>query len=314
MPRKLRLEFPGACYHVINRGNYRADIFKSEGARAAFERCLFETCMKSNWVLHAFVVMRNHYHLAVETPEGNLVAGMHWLQATFANRFNRLRGERGHLFQGRYKALLVEEGEPLGQVCHYLHLNPLRAGILEAGKLSEYRYSSFWYLDRPKVRPSCLDVRTALREAGELADTPAGRKSYGDYLVWQAMEGPAGPNKAYVSLSKGWALGTKGFKATLVRDHALAANTRAWESAGAQEIREEAWAKSLATCLKKIGQSAAKAGTERKSAPWKVAVADELKRTTQASNSWIAAQLKMGSGRAVSQYVGKMRRNRALTK
>ena len=98
MPRKLRLEFAGACYHVINRGNYRADIFQTEGARAAFEACLFEACEKSNWVLHAFVVMSNHYHLALETPDANLVAGMQWLQATFANRFNRLRGERGHLF------------------------------------------------------------------------------------------------------------------------------------------------------------------------------------------------------------------------
>ncbi len=105
MPRKLRLEYPGACYHVINRGNYRADIFRTEGTKAAFEACLFEACSKSDWVLHAYVLMSNHYHLAVETPAGNLVAGMHWLQATFANRFNRLRGERGHLFQGRYKAL-----------------------------------------------------------------------------------------------------------------------------------------------------------------------------------------------------------------
>jgi len=105
---------------VINRGNYRADIFKTERAKAAFECCLFEVCTKSGWILHAFVLMRNHYHLALETPEGNLVAGMQWLQATFANRFNKLRGERGHLFQGRYKALLVEEDGPLGMVGHYI--------------------------------------------------------------------------------------------------------------------------------------------------------------------------------------------------
>ncbi|MCW5550350.1 MAG: transposase [Opitutaceae bacterium] len=103
MARKLRLEFPGACYHIINRGNYRADIFRTEGAQAAFEGCVFEACVKSGWLLHAFVIMSNHYHLALETPAGNLVAGMQWLQATFANRFNKLRGERGHLFQGRYR-------------------------------------------------------------------------------------------------------------------------------------------------------------------------------------------------------------------
>src|ERR1035437_3443927 len=140
MSRKLRLEYPGACYHVINRGNYRTAIFKTEGAQAAFEACLFEACAKSNWVLHAFVVMSNHYHLALETPDGNLVVGMQWLQATFANRFNKLRGERGHLFQGRYKALLVEAGGPLGQVCHYLHLNPVRAGIVLPAELKTYRY------------------------------------------------------------------------------------------------------------------------------------------------------------------------------
>ena len=72
MARKLRLEFSGACYPVINRGNYRADLFDPEGARSAFETCLFEACEKSGWVLHAFVVMNNHYHLALETPAGNL--------------------------------------------------------------------------------------------------------------------------------------------------------------------------------------------------------------------------------------------------
>ena len=77
MPRKLRLEYPGACYHVINRGNYRAHLFQTEGAKAAFEACVFAACAKSQWVLHAFVIMGNHYHLALESkrPVGCLVAG-----------------------------------------------------------------------------------------------------------------------------------------------------------------------------------------------------------------------------------------------
>ena len=84
-------------YHVINRGNYRADVFETDGAKEAFEGCLYEACAKAGWKLHAFVVMRNHYHLALETPEANLVAGMKWLQSTYANRFNRFRNERGHV-------------------------------------------------------------------------------------------------------------------------------------------------------------------------------------------------------------------------
>src|SRR4051812_10089801 len=111
MARKLRLEFSGAVYHVINRGNYRAWIFASVGAKQAFEACLFAACARCGWLLHAFVIMSNHYHLAVETPLGNLATGMHWLQSTFATRFNRYRDERGHAFQGRYKSLLVERGD-----------------------------------------------------------------------------------------------------------------------------------------------------------------------------------------------------------
>lgn len=308
MPRKLRLEFPGACYHVVNRGNYRSDIFRSEGARAAFETCLFAACVKSKWVLHAYVAMSNHYHLALETPQGNLVTGMQWLQSTFANRFNRLRGERGHLFQGRYKALLVEEGAALGQVCHYIHLNPVRAGIVPVERLRDFRHSSYWYLWRPKARPGFLWVETALAEAGGLADTPAGWRSYADYLAWQAEAGPAGKNKAYVSLSKGWALGTGEFKAALLKDHAVAADARAWESDGVREIRARQWEERLAEGLRKAGKTDADARGDRKSAPWKVEIAAEMKATTQVSNGWLAERLHMGSGVAVSHYVGRARR------
>ena len=308
MPRKLRLEYPGACYHVINRGNYRADIFATEGAKQAFETCLFEACRRSGWVLHAYVIMSNHYHLALETPEANLVAGMQWLQATFACRFNRMRDERGHLFQGRYKALVVERGTALGQVCHYIHLNPVRAGVVEVRRLSEYRFSSYAWLDRRKKRPGCLCVETALVEAGGLVDTTAGRRSYAEYLAWQAEEGPAGKSAAYANLSKGWALGTRGFKVALLADHKLAASSRAWESTGAREMREARWAEMLARCLRKLGKSAADIAVDRKSAIWKVSVALRLKETTQASNGWLAEQLHMGRPEAVSVYAGRLKK------
>jgi REP element-mobilizing transposase RayT len=293
---------------VINRGNYRADIFKTEAARLAFEACLFEACAKSNWVLHAYVLMSNHYHLALETPDGNLVAGMQWLQATFANRFNKLRGARGHLFQGRYKSLLVEEGLPLGQVCHYIHLNPVRAGVVTADTLAEYRSGSYWYLRRPKQRPACLDFVTALTEAGNLPDNAAGWRSYGDYLAWQVTDGPAGRSKAYVQLSKGWALGGADFKRTLIHDHALAATSRAWANLGAQEIRIEQWRTALNRCLRHTGKTAADSKAGRKSADWKVAIAAVLKLKTQASNRWLCEQLHMGTPVAVSQLVGLLRR------
>jgi putative transposase len=245
MPYKLRLVFPGAIYQVINRGNYRRWIFAEAGAKAAFELCLFEACQRCEWQLHAFVIMGNHFHLALETPRGNLVAGMQWLESTYANRFNRFRNARGHLFQSRYKALLVEPGEALGQLCVYIDLNPVRAGIVSVESLQDHRYSSYWYLDRPRHRPKEMDFTAAFDAIGALSNTRAGRMSYLDYLRWQATEGPAGKNAAYASLSKGWALGSAEFKAALVRDHALVANARAWEYAGATAMNEQRWRERL---------------------------------------------------------------------
>ena len=98
MARKVRVEYAGAFYHVINRGNYRSWIFETEGARKSFLKCLTEVCESKGWRIHAWCLMSNHYHLLIETPEPNLVMGMRWLQSTFANRFNRYRKENGHVF------------------------------------------------------------------------------------------------------------------------------------------------------------------------------------------------------------------------
>src|SRR5690554_4869518 len=108
---------------------------------------------------------------------------MRWLQSTFANRFNRFRKENGHVFQGRYKAILLEEGG-LGPVCHYIHLNPVRAGLVAAAELERYESSSFRQLWRPRQRWEFGDYQTCLSEAGGLVDTPKGRRLYRDYLEW----------------------------------------------------------------------------------------------------------------------------------
>lgn len=97
MPRKTRIEIRDGLYHIINRGNYRSDIFENDQDKASFEQTIFEACEKAGWRLFAYVIMKNHYHLAIGTPQGNLISGMQWLQSTFANRFNRFRKERGHV-------------------------------------------------------------------------------------------------------------------------------------------------------------------------------------------------------------------------
>jgi len=113
MARKARFERTGGLYHVINRGSYRSWIFESDGAKKSFEKALLEAAKRSGWILHAYCVMGNHFHLALETPEPNLSEGMRWLQSSFATRFNRFRKENGHVFQGRFKSLVVEDSERL---------------------------------------------------------------------------------------------------------------------------------------------------------------------------------------------------------
>ena len=142
MARKLRIQYPGALYHIINRGNYRRDVFATVGAAQAFEHAMDEVCRRFNWRLHAYVIMRNRFHFALETPQPNLSEGMHWLEGTFAVRFNRFRQELGHLFQGRYDAILLEDATILTRVIHYIHLNPVRATIVAPSACSTFRWSS----------------------------------------------------------------------------------------------------------------------------------------------------------------------------
>src|SRR4249920_2308050 len=107
MARRLRIQFPGALYHVLSRGDRREPIVLDDTDRARFIETLGEACVKTGWQVHAFVLMPNHFHLVVETPEANLAAGMKWFLGTYTARFNRRHAMTGHLFSGRYKALLV---------------------------------------------------------------------------------------------------------------------------------------------------------------------------------------------------------------
>ena len=106
MARQLRVEYPGAIYHVMNRGDRREAIFQDDQDRADFLAALAEVCGKTGWEVHALCLMGNHFHLVVETPQGNLVAGMKWLLGTYTGRYNRRHKLFGHLFSGIHRALL----------------------------------------------------------------------------------------------------------------------------------------------------------------------------------------------------------------
>lgn len=130
------MEYAGAIYHVMNRGDRREPIFHDDADRQRFVITLGEACAKTDWQVHAYCLMNNHFHLVVETPNANLVAGMRWFLSTYTARFNRRHKQFGHLFSGRYKSLIVDGSGSgyLRTVCDYVHLNPERAKLLPPDK------------------------------------------------------------------------------------------------------------------------------------------------------------------------------------
>jgi len=141
MTRPLRLEFQDAIYHVTSRGNARNAVFLDDQDRESFFVCLGEVVVRFGWLCHAYCLMDNHYHLLIETPEGNLSLGMRQLNGVYTQRFNRHHGSVGHLFQGRFKAIVVDRDCYLLELCRYVVLNPIRAAMVK--HIEHYPWSSY---------------------------------------------------------------------------------------------------------------------------------------------------------------------------
>jgi len=314
MARTLRIERRGGVYHLINRGNYRQDLFINEGAHGSFEKCLFEACEKCGWILEGYCVMTNHFHLVVRTPKGNLIYGMKWLQSTFANRYHQFRKVHGKLFQGRYKSLIVEEDTYLGALLHYVHLNPVRAGMCTVPELKKYRWSSYWYLRNPSQRHPFMDLSGALDAAGGLVDTLAGRNKYQEYLLWLSSNEAARKELGFEKMCRGWALGTKDFKKAVLKEELEKDEVvdSEFEGRSLSEANELIWEDLLERALEFFDKTATDIDSDKKCAPWKAGIASLLKKRTSAPNTWITARLNMGASQAVSRYVSHTLASRKL--
>ena len=141
MSRPLRIEYPGAVYHITSRGNEKKPVFKDDQDRDNFLKTLQHVNKRYNWICHAYCLMTNHFHLLIETPDGNLSLGMRQLNGVYTQLFNKWHGRVGHLFQGRYKAILIQKDSHLLEVCRYVVLNPVRAKMVE--KPEEWKWSSY---------------------------------------------------------------------------------------------------------------------------------------------------------------------------
>ena len=178
MARALRIEFPGAFYHVTSRGNERKPIYADDTDRVRHLSRIAAGVNRFHLLLHAYVLMDNHYHLLLETLEANLAGAMRALNGDYAKQFNRRHRRVGHLFQGRYKAILVDRDDYLVELSRYIHLNPVRAGIVR--RADDYRWSSAQAYVGRRAAPPFLTTADLLGRFGRSARQA--QSAYGEFL------------------------------------------------------------------------------------------------------------------------------------
>ena len=332
MARSIRIEYEAAIYHVMARGNRREDIYLDDDDRRFFLGTLGEACGMTGWRVHGWVLMRNHYHLCIETPEANLVAGMQWLQNTVTRRFNVRHRKWGRLFGDRYKAIPVEGGNGYGRaLLDYIHLNPVRAGIISAERkesVLDYPWSSVagGYALPPGKRAKWFYAEGLLAEFG-LPDTVEGRRSYVEHLdrtaVCEGVTEAGVPlpdsevDKRCSHLRRGWYWGSEAFSERLLGILSVKrAKPKSRAYRGAKEHKAHGLGEAEAIIT---GGLMAGGMTEREvkktngSEPRKVALAGLVWQRTTASQEWIAKRLCMKSAQNVGQAIRRLKAGKIVS-
>lgn len=300
MPRQPRIQYPGAIYHIMSRGDRKKDIYESDVDRQDFLKTLAETCEKTGFQIHAYCLMRNHFHLVVETPNANLVEGMRWLLSTYTLRLNHRNRLFGHVFSGRYKAILVEGGGTsyLQTACDYVHLNPIRAKLLEVKeRLLAYPWSSLiWYLATPEHRPRWMRVDRLLGAHGIEKDDAAGRALFERQMERRRAEEADG--EEWKELERGWCLGSEQFRteqleriqSQLGPHHSGRLRLETAAAKAERIIAEE---------LKRRGWKESQLAKLLKGDPEKMDIAVRLRRETTLTVAAIAQRLHCGSWKSL---------------
>ena len=301
MPRQLRIDYVGAIHHVMNRGDRRENIYHDEVDRQDFLKTLAEVCQKADWQVHAYCLMSNHFHLVLETPNANLVEGMHWLLSTYTIRLNRRHETNGHVFSGRYKALVVDGdgGGYLKTVCDYVHLNPVRARMLRPEeRLLSYPWSSFgWYLAAPRHRPGWLRVDRLLGEHGIGRDTAEGRLEFERRV--EARRLAEADEESLKGLRRGWCFGSTAFRRRMLEEVEKVDGERV-RGALRQETAVNKAERIVAEELKRMQWTEEDLSRRRKSDPGKLRIAARLRRETVLSLQSIADRVQLGSSKSAN--------------
>ena len=319
MSRKPRIEYRGAVYHVMNRGDRGRKVFKDKLDYELFLHAMGEVCERTGWKIHSFVLLPNHFHWQLETPEANLVAGMKWFLGAYSLRSNNRHGQSGHVFQGRYKAVVIEteSGGYFETVSTYVHLNPARAGLLrdpEKG-LEPYPWSSYpWYMGPGKKRPKWLEVSRVLGNLG-LKDEARGRRAYAQYMEAQMEElGTKEGKKAFKELWEpmrhGWYAGSEDFKEKLIRrlSKVVKGKQRAsYSGAAIREHDEDQAERLIRKGMRALDIDEDELGRLPKGHESKCVLAWLAHTHAMVSHRWLSERLRMGYPTTVSTYIKKVR-------
>jgi putative transposase len=294
----------------MSRGDRREDIFHDDVDRQEFLKTLAEACQKTGFQVHAYCLMRNHFHLVVETPNANLVAGMRWMLSSYTLRLNHRHKLSGHVFSGRYKALIVDGsgGGYLRMVCDYVHLNPVRAKLLRSEeRLLGYPWSSLvWYVAAPEHRPEWMRVDRVLGEHGIDADSPSGRREFEGRM--EARRAQEGDGAEWALLRQGWCLGGEAFRQEMLgriegrlgEHHAGELRRESAEVRAERIIGEE---------LERLGWTAVDLAQRHKTDPGKVSIGARLRRETTLPMRWIADRLQMGTWKSTRARLQEWKRS-----
>ncbi len=330
MARQIRIQYPGAIYHIMARGDRKEPIVFNDGDRRAFVGIIGEMCQRTGIRIYAFALLNNHYHLVLVTPEGNLVKGMSWFQNTYTRRFNTCHKLWGHLFGGRYKAILVEPGgNYFRKVIDYVHLNPVRAGLasLEYG-IHLYPWCSLGLLLGPsEARPNWLDA-TPVFSAFSLEDTPDGRCAYRNRLerivnqegVHRAGRVDSGSTPAaslQATIRRGWYFGSERFKERMLDLMVHLPDrtpNRIEDGYSGDQLRDHGIKQArriIDSCCKYWGISFKELRSRKGNNPEKVLLGEIIASRTSVSLDWLRTEISLGSRCYASRLINQQRRKLA---
>jgi len=298
MARRRRLISNQGAYHVYNRAELGQPIFETDAAKQVLMDTILAVAHRFAWQLHAYAIMTNHFHLVVTTPRGNLSEGMHALQSAFANKHKAFRGSVGHVFQSRFGCAHYPAGPLAARKIDYVHLNPVRAGIVSLEELGDYRWTSYRLIRRPHQR-GIVTIGVALALFYGLRDDSAGWDAYEEKLRFVlATEARAATDEELFGLVRKEKAGRRADDTSIPL---VAGKSR--ELLRKEELLR--WEDAFRAELTALSHTDAELDIRPCGQPWKISLARKLRDEHGASSAWLADRMRFSSASFIRKLLSE---------